>query len=356
MAATWREDQFTEKESAISIIKSWPVISAGYGLGKYKVAYLKASFLTVAIEDEINIKDRLLISLGVSYDAQDFSKFKSRYADYPEYYGSAYIVRDKSAIWGTRDSFNPLAGIVVEAVPDLLRLKLAGSMKTRFPTLGEYDKVIAPWYDRGLKPERSYNGNAGYQFFFLEKSLSFGSDYFISLVKNRIEKIAGSDEPPVNIEKTVSQGIETYITYEKKNISIFKKISASIYYTYLNCINMDDSWNAKVNKGPYLELTPEHHLIAELRLLFKSDTMLALWGNAKFNQIMYAMRIRPVPDVQLATYSRRFFEPVKLHNPVMLNVKISQKIYKYISVYILCKNILDDYFADPFNPGPGRMF
>ncbi len=356
LGVTWREDRFTQQQKAKSIIESWPVVSAGFGLGKYKVAYLKASFLTVAIEDEVNIKDRLRLSVGISYDAQNFTTFKARYASYPDFYGPAYIVRDKSAIWGTRDSFNPVAGMVITAVPDLLDLKIAGSMKTRFPTLGEYDKVVAPWYDRGLKPERSYNGNAGYQFFFLEKSLTFGADYFISLVRNRIEKIAGSDEPPVNIEKIVSQGIEGYVTYEKRNISVFKKITASVYYTYLNCVNMDDSWNAKVNKGPYLELTPEHHLVAEVRLLFKTDTMLALWGNAKFNQVMYAMRARPEPDVQLYPYSRLFFETVKLHNPVMLNVKISQKIYKYISVYILCKNILDDYFADPFNPGPGRMF
>ncbi|MBP7737584.1 MAG: TonB-dependent receptor plug domain-containing protein [Spirochaetes bacterium] len=356
MAVTWREDRFTSRQKAKSLIESWPVITAGFGLDKYTVSYLKASFLTVAIEDEVNIKDRLRLSAGISYDAQNFTKFKSRNKDYPDFYGPAYIVRDKSTIWGTRDSFNPVAGIVITAVPDLLDIKIAGSMKTRFPTLGEYDKVIASLYDRGLKPERSYNGNAGYQFYFLDRSLSFGADYFISLVRNRIEKIAGSDEPPVNIEKIVSQGAEAYVTFEKKNISIFKKINASFYYTYLNCVNMDDSWNAKVNKGPHLELTPEHQIVADLRLLFKSDTMLALWGNAKFNQIMYAMRVRPAPDVQFAAFSRSFFEPVKLHNPFMLNVKISQKIYKYITVYILCKNILDDYFADPFNPGPGRMF
>ncbi len=356
LAITWREDRFTEQQSGISYLKSWPIVTAGYGLDKYNVAYLKASFLTIAIEDEINIMERLRISLGISYDAQNFTDFKARSTDNPNYYGSAYIVKDDSTIWGTRDSFNPVAGIVVVAVPDLLDFKVAGSIKTRFPTLGEYSKIVSPLYDRGLEPERSYNGNAGFQFYFLDKSLSFGADYYISLVKNRIEKIAGSEEPPVNIEKIVSQGVESYITYEKKNISIFKKISASLYYNYLNCVNMDDSWNAKVNKGPYLEFTPEHQIIAELRLLFISDTMLALWGNTQINQIMYAMRIRPEPDIQYYPYSRCFFEPVKVHNPVMINFKVEQKVYKYISIYILCKNILDDYLADPFNPGPGRMF
>jgi len=40
----------------------------------------------------------------------------------------------------------------------------------------------------------------------------------------------------------------------------------------------------------------------------------------------------------------------------MFNVKVSQKIMENYEVYVMCKNIFDDYNADPFNPGPGRMF
>ena len=45
-----------------------------------------------------------------------------------------------------------------------------------------------------------------------------------------------------------------------------------------------------------------------------------------------------------------------LHDPLKLNVKISQKFLKNYEVYVKCDNVLDDYNADPFNPGPGRMF
>ena len=40
----------------------------------------------------------------------------------------------------------------------------------------------------------------------------------------------------------------------------------------------------------------------------------------------------------------------------MLNVKLSQNIMENFDVYVMCKNVFDDYNADPFNPGPGRMF
>jgi hypothetical protein len=47
---------------------------------------------------------------------------------------------------------------------------------------------------------------------------------------------------------------------------------------------------------------------------------------------------------------------VELHNPVMINTKLSQKLFENFDLFVMCKNIFDDYNADPFNPGAGRMF
>jgi hypothetical protein len=41
---------------------------------------------------------------------------------------------------------------------------------------------------------------------------------------------------------------------------------------------------------------------------------------------------------------------------VLLNTRLSQKLIEHFEVYAMCKNIFDDYAADPFNPGPGRQF
>lgn len=107
--------------------------------------------------------------------------------------------------------------------------------------------------------------------------------------------------------------------------------------------------------GKKFEGTPEHTIIADLRFDFVTKTTLNLFGNYTINQIMYAMKSQP-QTTDPEEYSTRYFKAVKLHNPLMLNVKLSQNIMENFDVYIMCKNVFDDYNADPFNPGPGRMF
>jgi len=349
-AVLWRGDEIDGRQQAKSPIMS-PGIYTREGMSIYKVNYLKAYFLTVAVEDEISIKDRVKITAGVSYDAQDFLTHKIRYEQNSYVYGNSYIVKGKSMIWGTRDSFNPVAGLVYNAVKDLLTLKGAFSMKTRFPLLGDYEKVSNALYDRGLKPERSYNVNAGFQFFFLDRDLEFGSDYFYSIIKNRIEKIAGGEEPPVNISRIDAQGVETTITYHKKRIARVMDIDVSFFYTFLHARNLDTSWEEAVNKGKYLDNTPAHQVIADVRFSFTSGTSFGIWGTALIDQVMYVQRVAPPPGTFF--YSRQFFDTVQLHNQFNLNVKVSQVIWEHFTLYVLFKNILDDYNPDPFNPGPG---
>ncbi len=356
MALLWRGDEMDARQQAKSPLWSFETYRL-YGMSKYKVNYLKAYFLTVAIEDEISIKDRLKITAGVSYDAQDFVTHKARPADYSYIYTGAYMVKDDSLIWGTRDSFNPVAGIVFDAVKDLMKLRGAFSMKTRFPTLGEYEKVSYLLYDRGLRPERSYNFNAGPKFSLLDGSIELGADYFFSIVKNRIEKIAGGEEPPVNISRVDSHGLETAVSYEKKDIAGVMDINASLSYVYLHARNRDTSWEEAVNKGIFLENTPAHQVIADVRFSFTTGTSFGLWGTALIDQVMYAQQVRPPEPTSpfAAYYSRKFFTAVRLHDRFNLNVRVAQEMWEHFTLYLLFKNILDDYNPDPFNPGPGFM-
>ncbi|MBN2160960.1 MAG: TonB-dependent receptor plug domain-containing protein [Spirochaetes bacterium] len=357
MAVLWRTDEIDARQKAVSPLLCQEVVTY-YGTSKYKVDYLKAHFLTVALEDEISVMDRLRITAGVSYDAQDFTTHKSRNDEYRYIFYDAYRVKDNVTIWGTRDSFNPVAGLVFDAVKDLLTLRSAFSMKTRFPTLGEYEKVSYVLYDRGLKSERSHNFNAGPQFHLLDGSLEIGADYFFSIVKNRIEKIAGSEEPPVNISRIDSHGMETAVSYRKKDVGGVVDIEASLAYTFLHARNRDTSWEEAVNKGKYMENTPAHQVIADVRFAFKTGTAIGIWGTALIDQIMYAQQVRPPADTSsfAAYYSRRFFTAVRLHDQFSLNARVSQEIWKHFTLYVLFKNILDDYNPDPFNPGPGFMF
>lgn len=350
MALLWKTDTFKEDERAISSTAS-PLTTQYMGSGAYPVQFLQASFLTVAAEDEMRFfADRLRLTAGISYDAQFFTAFKQRESTYV--YNGAYIVEDDSLIMGTRDSFNPVFGAVFDALPGFLLFRTAASYKTRFPTLSEYAKITGEDYDYNIRPERSLNGSGGFEIILLTGSLHFRTDYYHSVARDRIEKIPGTGEPPVNIEKVVSQGIEQGVSYRSRLLWGIVRVQASASYVYLRVRNLDDTPSDRVNKGELMELTPEHQLIADLRLSFVNDTVVSIWGYSAFNQSLYAMRSRPDTN---ATFSSDYFEPVRVHDPVILNIRVAHTFLEHYTAYILCRNILDDYNADPFNPGPGRM-
>lgn len=350
LALLWKTDTFKEEEQAVSATES-PLTTQYMGSGAYPVQFLEASFLTVAAEDEMRLlAGRLRLTAGISYDAQFFTSFKLRESAYV--YNGAYIVEGDSLLLGTRDSFNPVFGAVFDAMPGFLLFRTALSYKTRFPTIGEYAKIASEQYDYNLRPERSLNASGGFEFILLGGGLHLRTDYYHSIVRDRIEKIPGTGEPPVNIDKVVSQGVEQGISYRSGLIAGIVRIQASASYVYMRLRNLDDTPSDKVNKGELMELTPEHQFILDLRLAFVNGTTASVWGYSTFNQSLYAMRSRPDTT---AAFSSDYFEPVRVHDPVMVNIRIAHTFLEHYTAYVLCRNVLDDYNADPFNPGPGRM-
>ena len=353
-ALALRRDSFLEQEGPVSALESPDIVETRYSTKLFPVNYLQADYVTIAVEDEIYIRPRIRISAGISYDAQDFTKFKTRKNAY--IYEDAYIARENTQVWGTRESVNPVFGIVFDAIRDVLKLRTAGSIKSRFPKLGEYEKIPDLTHDYKLRTERSRNWNAGVKWILLGKRLEFKADYFYSYIKDRIAKVRGGEEPPVNIEKVISHGAETTLVFKQKRVLGIMDVSFSFGYTYTKVRNRDVTPEEKVNMGEYIELTPIHQFTGALKLKFTSKTMFHLWGYAEKDQILYTMKHKPPPEEVIAFYSTDYFEPVSVNNPTKINIKISQEIDKHVQIYFLCKNILDDYNANPFNPGPGRMF
>jgi hypothetical protein len=345
----WRADTYLGHEQGVSRELS-PEIFRIMGSRRYPVEDLRNHTLSLGVEDELKLFDRLKIAAGFSYDVQFFTTFKVRSN---EEYGEAYVVEDDATLFGTRDSINPTVGLVYDPIKRRLRLRAAFAMKTRFPSLSEYAKITSVEDDEHLKPERLYNANAGFELFFMNKLISWRADYFINVVDDRIVKVA-KDEPPQNMERTVSQGVETIFTAETGKLGVLSNLLGTASYTYLHARNKDDSENVAVNKGPYLEFTPEHFITADLRLDFVSHTMVSIWATIAVNQRIYVMDYRPTDTSD--PYSTDYFTTVWLHNPVFLNTKISQRFLGDYEVYFMIRNILDDYNADPFDPGPGRMF
>lgn len=349
-AFSYRYNIYNESEQAISAEKSPAIAATIFGLDPYPVKRLDVSYFTAAVEDEVNIGN-FAYSAGVSYDTQFFKTFKHREALYQ--FDDAYIVEKNSNLLGTKDSINPVAGVTFTPVRDFIILRGAYSAKTRFPDLSEYSMIVDDKRDNALKPERAYNLNSGIEFLFFDRVLSFRTDYFISRVKDRIEKISGGIDPPVNIGEVRSQGIENIITLGGVNLPSGIRLYFDMSYTYIHARNLDNTPEEKVNKGELIENVPIHQICGDLKLKFASDTTFSIWGYGTINQISYAMKSKPAGS---DSFSTEYFEAVRLHDPVMLNIKITQKVFTNYEVYAMCKNIFDDYNADPFIPGPGRIF
>ncbi len=362
LAASYYVSNHTEEEEAYNE-ESTSTIQY-YGRGKYKMLDMEAAYLTLGMEDELQITEDIGLTLGVSYDAQDLKKFQKKLG----INGSTamvdqYQAEDDSMLWGTRDSFNPVADIVYEPVKDFLKLKASASRKTSFPTLQAYSKTLSPYQassdlgsrDVKIKPEKMLNGNLGFELSLFNKQLTWGADYFYSKYDDKITKIyitKSDDYIYRNIDSAIMHGAETTLNLNPVDVSDIADVSLSSTYTYIFSKNQADVDDSFVNKGDKFEKLPEHKFTFDFRTHFITDTSLIIFGNFEFNQIQYVMKSVPRTT---ADFSTSYYHAQKLHNPLKIDIKLSQKIYKNYEPYIMCKNILDDYNADPFNPGPGRM-
>ena len=70
-------------------------------------------------------------------------------------------------------------------------------------------------------------------------------------------------------------------------------------------------------------------------------------------QRIYVMAAAP-PAID-ADYSTRYFTTVLLHDPIFVDLTITQDLLNELKLGLSLTNILDDYDANPFDPGPGRV-
>lgn len=336
-----------------------------YGTGKYTTMDIAAAYLTVAVEDEIQIMENAQLTLGVSYDTQNLDKYQKKLGiDGSTKMVDQYKASDDSMLWGTRDSFNPVSDIVYEPIKDFLKLKAAACRKTSFPTLQEYSKTVSPYQtssDRGsrdvnIKPEKMLNADVGFELSCLDKQLTWGADYFYSKYDDKIMKIYITkidDYIFRNIDSAVLNGAEATLTLNLMDVFDMADVVFSSTYAYVNSRNQADIDDSFVNKGSRFEKLAEQKITFDFRTHFRTGTSLIIFGNYELNQIQYVMGSIPKTT---ADFSTSYYHAQRLHDPLMIDIKLSQKIFRNYEAYVMCKNILDDYNADPFNPGPGRMW
>jgi outer membrane receptor protein involved in Fe transport len=344
-----RHDAYLGAEQAIDPRTS-PSTYELRGSEPYRAEDLAAWTLSAGIEDEVTLWKRLRLSVGISYDSLSFYRFRSRtgleYAD-------RYIASDDSLFLGTNDSLNPVAGAIYTAVPGRLNVHASGAIKTRFPSLGDYAKIVNAEQDQGLGPERAYHANGGLTALFFHESLSLRADVFTSSVFNKIVKLA-KEEPPVNADRQTAQGIEGLATLTLGRFDKLVSFVASAGYTYVNVRNEDYSDNETVNKGRRVEYTPAHHLTADIAFDWSFGTSMGIWCTALVHQVAYAMNRRP-ENID-TPYDTSYFSAQRLHDPFYVNVRATQRFWEDYELSFTVKNLLDDYGMDPFNPGAGRTF
>lgn len=377
----YRIDQFQKFKKRIAAYASG---SPDWDTPWFKTSEMSAKYVDVALEDEFKFDTpagNLNFSLGISYDAQKLSKNRGgRYnINFDEDITGMLRDRQKpdstALIWGTGDGFNPVFALVYEPVKDMLKIRGTLSQKIKFPTLHEYsdtaDYIDEYWLNdpallplaikmNQIKPETSYNANAGFELDLLDKQLNLRGDYFYAFYKNKIESISdpnaavGNQTRYSNIKGREVHGLESTVgtTIGRDKLKVLD-LGASATYVYTHA---RDWYDAPVVKGAAVEETPVHQVILKLTLDFISGTGLNLWTNGIFNQVMYVQqfptRLLTTPSV----YTTQVYTTKRLHDPFMLNIRVSQRIVDHFELWVMCKNMLDDYNADPFNPGAGRTW
>ena len=352
-AIHWRNDFYESWEQALSSTSA-PDLFELMGSEKFAVRDINARYMTIAIEDELKL-GRFRMSSGISWDMQKVINFKIRdgleMTDF-------YLPKDDSSVHGTRDAINPVIAMMYDPIKNHLRLRASVGKKTRFPMLGEYAKIANSESDQGLKPEHSINANMGAEVFFFNKKLQVRADYFVSSLRDRIVKVS-KDDPPVNVKHITAQGMELLFSGKKRDLFDKLDLSFSGSYTLLKAKNHDNSPEESVNKGTVIDRIPEHFITFDLAadLNWKNKifptTTFSLWGTVALGYQTYIMK--EVPE-EFDPWSTDYYELTNMHDPIMLHLRLTQAITKFVDLSFTIRNILDDYDYDPFNPGPGRRF
>ena len=118
----------------------------------------------------------------------------------------------------------------------------------------------------------------------------------------------------------------------------------------------EDWYSNPVVRGKEVEDVPSHQLIMQIALKFITGTSLRLWSASSFNQILYVQQWPTALLGSPSLYTTKLYTTKKLHDPFKLNLRVSQKLFEHFELWVMGRNLLDDYNADPFNPGPGMTW
>lgn len=273
----------------------------------------EASVMSIGIEQDINISQRLSAVAGIGYDL--LTPISANEGD----------LRENSS------SLNGFMGISYSAANDLA-IYINGSKKSRFPTLKEFYSQTAgrDLANPNLEIEKSINTELGFAYQ-ANRTIIINGSIFYSSIEDLINQalLEGGLRQYQNIGEAENKGAEIAIKF------IAGKSKSRFTYTYL------DAKNVSKNKvSDKLEYRPEHILS------FTTDY------NFNFGAQIRGEFLYTANKYGIDSNTREF---TKMGNVFLANFRISQSLYDNYLVYIRINNIFDNYYESEFGfPQAGR--
>jgi outer membrane cobalamin receptor len=234
-------------------------------------------------------------------------------------FGLALNVLASGVLEKPKNSLDPSMGLWFTLAKPL-RLRLAASRATRFPTLRHLYSVDSGNPD--LKPEKAVKLEAGVEWQ-ISPSLQTTIDLFRNNVKDLIER-KGRGYTYSNLDRVILQGIETGIKGK-----LTGEVDFSVDYAYLDAYEENTEY--------WLSYRPSHKVDYSVSNLFKFGLSVYLSGQ------YVSRRVTPHPESEL------------LSPYVVTNLKLSQKIFDRFHPFIEIKNLFDENYEEEKGfPMPGR--
>lgn len=221
----------------------------------------------------------------------------------------------------TKNSFDPSAGIWF-TVTKPLRLRLAASRSTRFPTLRHLYGIEAGNPD--LKAESAVKLEAGIEFD-ATAGLHTRVDFYRSNVKDLIDR-KGRGYQYINLDRVILQGVELGF-----DASVGERFRLNVDYAYLDAYEDQTEY--------WLAYRPSHKVDGNLSYQF--DLGLTVYASAQY----VSKRVTPHPESEL------------LPHYFVANLRFTQRLVDHFHPFVEIKNVFDkNYEEEKDYPMPGRAF
>jgi vitamin B12 transporter len=195
---------------------------------------------------------------------------------------------------------------------ELTKTKIKASLGTGFRSPSLYELFGTYGGKRDLSPEKSKSGEVGFEQWFLDKKLSFGSTFFNTRIKDMIEYTSTGyyTGEYSNVGKAKIYGVENFIEYKFSDLTSLK-----LTYDYLHAQNEAN----------------------DTRLLRRPKNKIGLVLNTMLGKFKIAPEVYYVGNRIDASSSVNY----KLKSYILANIGVNYKVNNNLEIFGRVENILD---------------